>query len=125
MTSIQYKTATLSFDIDNDEMTVKNLRFHSSWVQTSDFSLFGVTSHTILNIETSTSLGDFPAKSYYDGAMTTEVEVSEGLQVNAFSMVADSYTTYSDNEIEPVSTHTVYPYSDNPANKVYLFIKYK
>lgn len=125
VTSIQDKTATLSFDIDNDEMTVKNLRFHSSWVQTSDFSLFGVTAHTILNIETSTSLGDFPAKSYYDGAMNTEVEVSEGLQVNAFSMVADSYTTYSDNEIEPVSAHTVYTYTDYPANKVYLFIKYK
>ena len=125
VTASQDNSATLSFDIDNDEMTVKNLQFSSVAKQTSDFTLFGITAHTIYDTRSSTSLGAFPIKSYYDGYKGTEVEAGEGLQVNAFSIVADTYTTYSDTEMEPVSTHTVYTYTDYPANKVYLYINYK
>lgn len=124
VTTSQDNSATLSFDIDNDEMTVKNLQFRFVGRQTSDFTMFGVTAHTIFNTESSTSLGDFPIKSYYDGYKGTDVEVSEGLRVNSFSIVADTYTTYSD-DTDPVSTHTVYTYADNPNNKVYLYINYK
>lgn len=126
VTTSQDNSATLSFDIDNVEMTVKNLQFHFVGKQTMDMTVPGVaSSHTIFDTESSTSLGDFPIKTYYDSYKGTEVEVSEGLQVKSFSIVVDSYTTYSDNEIEPVSTHTVYTYADDPLNKVYLYINYK
>ena len=119
-------TANLTFDIDNKEKKVKNLRFTFSGITKMQITVPGFGTAYATNYSTSTvTLGDFPLSTFTNGYKEGKVTVGEGLRVTGFTMQTRTHATYSDPEIEPLNYTTVSYYLDSPDNFVWLIIDEK